>query len=33
MNVQRALHGRWFTGKMISATYMVYCICFYWHLC
>ncbi|KNA05378.1 hypothetical protein SOVF_190900 isoform A [Spinacia oleracea] len=23
MNAQRALHGRWFAGKMISATYML----------
>ncbi|XP_055962222.1 uncharacterized protein LOC126653691 isoform X2 [Mercurialis annua] len=23
MNAQRALHGRWFAGKMITATYMV----------
>ncbi|MQL70673.1 hypothetical protein Taro_002999 [Colocasia esculenta] len=23
MNAQRALHGRWFAGKMISATFMV----------
>lgn len=21
---QRALHGRWFAGKMITATYMVF---------
>lgn len=24
MGAQRALHGRWFAGKMITATYMVH---------
>jgi RNA-binding protein 39 len=23
VNAQRALHGRWFAGKMITATFMV----------
>jgi hypothetical protein len=24
MSAQKGLHGRWFAGKMITATYMVY---------
>jgi len=24
MSAQKALHGRWFAGKMITATFMVY---------
>jgi RNA-binding protein 39 len=24
MGAQKALHGRWFAGKMITATFMVY---------